>query len=59
MTALRKPLMSVDEFMVWADRQPEQWELFNGVPAAMSPGLALAGRDSIKVAGRLRVCADS
>ncbi len=29
MTALRKPLMSVDEFMAWAERQPEQWELLD------------------------------
>jgi hypothetical protein len=32
MTALRKQLMSTDEFLVWAERQGEQWELFDGVP---------------------------
>ena len=37
-TALRKHLMSTDEFLAWVERQPEQWELLEGVPVAMSPG---------------------
>jgi Uma2 family endonuclease len=50
MTALRKPLMSVDEFMAWADRQPEQWELFDGVPAAMSPERVIHGETKYRIA---------
>jgi Uma2 family endonuclease len=53
MTALRKPLMSVDEFMVWADRQPEQWELFNGVPAATSPERVIHGQIKYRMARAL------
>jgi Uma2 family endonuclease len=29
--------MTVDEFLVWADRQEGRWELHNGAPYAMSP----------------------
>jgi Uma2 family endonuclease len=53
MTALRKPLMSVDEFIAWADRQPEQWELFNGVPAAMSPERVIHGETKYRIARAL------
>jgi Uma2 family endonuclease len=37
MTALLKQRMSVDEFDAWAERQPARFELFKGVPVAMSP----------------------
>jgi Uma2 family endonuclease len=53
MTALRKPLMSVDEFMAWADRQPETWELFDGVPMAMSPERVIHGETKYRVARAL------
>jgi Uma2 family endonuclease len=53
MTALRKPLMSVDEFMVWADRQPERWELLEGVPAAMSPERVIHGETKYRIARAL------
>jgi hypothetical protein len=32
-----KSSMSVDEFVPWAERQPERWELFDGTPVAMFP----------------------
>jgi Uma2 family endonuclease len=50
MTALRKPLMSVDEFMAWAERQPEQWELLDGVPVAMSPERIIHGETKYRIA---------
>jgi Uma2 family endonuclease len=53
MTALRKPLMTVDEFMVWADRQPERWELFDGVAAAMSPKRVIHGETKYRMARAL------
>jgi Uma2 family endonuclease len=52
-TALRKHLMSTDEFLVWAERQPEQWELFDGVPAAMSPERVIHGEVKYRVARAL------
>jgi Uma2 family endonuclease len=53
MTASRKPLMSVDEFMVWADGQPEQWELLDGIPAAMSPERVIHGETKYRIARAL------
>ena len=37
MTALRKPRMTVDEYLVWSEAQEGRWELIDGVPVAMSP----------------------
>lgn len=37
MTAQPKAKMTVDEFLVWAERQPERYELVNGEVFAMSP----------------------
>jgi hypothetical protein len=32
MTAVRKQLMSVDEFVSWAKQQPDHWELLELSP---------------------------
>jgi Uma2 family endonuclease len=53
MTALRKPSMSVDEFVPWAERQPERWELFDGTPVAMSPERIIHGDTKYRVARAL------
>lgn len=50
MTALRKELMTVEEFLVWAERQPDHWELFDGVPVAMAPERVVHGRTKYRVA---------
>ncbi|MDX2266396.1 MAG: Uma2 family endonuclease [Hyphomicrobiales bacterium] len=33
--------MTVDEFLRWAEDQPGRWELYDGVPTAMSPQRAV------------------
>jgi Uma2 family endonuclease len=43
MTALREQLMSVDEFVTWAEQQPDRWELLDGLPVAMSPERVVHG----------------
>jgi Uma2 family endonuclease len=53
MTELREPLMSVDEFMAWAERQPERFELIDGVPAAMSPERVIHGEIKYRMARAL------
>jgi Uma2 family endonuclease len=53
MTALRKPLMSVDEFVPWAERQPGRWELLDGAPVAMSPERVVHGEVKYRVARAL------
>jgi Uma2 family endonuclease len=55
MTALRKPDMSVDEFLAWAERQPDRWELLEGMPTAMSPERVVHGDVKYKVARALDV----
>jgi Uma2 family endonuclease len=50
MPALRKPLMSVDEFLPWAERQPERWELFDGVAVNMSPERVIHGETKYRAA---------
>jgi len=35
--------MSVDDFLAWAVRQPGGWELFDGLPNAMSPERVVRG----------------
>jgi Uma2 family endonuclease len=52
-TALRKHLMSADEFLVWAERQGEHWELFDGIPVAMSPERVIHGEVKYRVARAL------
>jgi Uma2 family endonuclease len=53
MTALRKPEMSVDEFLTWAERQPDRWELVDGVPTAMSPERVIHGDTKYRLARAL------
>jgi Uma2 family endonuclease len=53
MTALRKERMTVNEFLAWAERQPERFELLDGVPVAMSPERAIHGLTSHRVASAL------
>jgi Uma2 family endonuclease len=50
MTALRKAQMTVDEFLAWAEQQPDDWELFDGVPIAMAPERVVHGRTKYRVA---------
>ena len=53
MTALRKPEMSVDEFLAWAERQPGRWELVDGIPTAMSPERVIHGDTKYRLARAL------
>jgi Uma2 family endonuclease len=53
MTALRKQLMTTDEFLAWAERQGEQWELLDGVPVAMSPERVIHGEVKYRIARAL------
>jgi len=53
MTALRKERMTAKEFLLWAERQPERWELLDGVPVAMSPERAIHGLTTHRVANAL------
>src|SRR5277367_1632222 len=55
MTALRKQTMSVDEFLAWAERQPDRWELVEGIPTAMSPERVVHGDVKYRVARALDV----
>jgi Uma2 family endonuclease len=43
MVALRKQQMGADEFMAWAEQQPERFELLDGIPVAMSPERVVHG----------------
>ena len=42
-TALRKQRMTVEEFLGWAEGRLERFELFDGVPVAMSPERVVHG----------------
>jgi Uma2 family endonuclease len=53
MTALPKHKMTVDDFLAWASTQEGRWELFDGVPVAMSPERAIHGRVKLRVANAL------
>ena len=53
MTALRKHKMTVDDFLAWAPTQEGRWELFDGVPVAMSPESVIHGRVKLRVANAL------
>ena len=50
MTALRKEQMTVSEFLPWAKQQAERFELFDGVPLAMSPERVIHGDTKYRVA---------
>ena len=50
MVALRKERMTVKEFLPWARQQPERWELFDGVPMAMSPERVIHGDTKYRAA---------
>lgn len=50
MTALRKKRMTVNEFLPWAKQQPERFELFDGVPLAMSPERVVHGDTKYRAA---------
>jgi Uma2 family endonuclease len=50
MVALRKERMTVAEFLPWAKQQPERWELFDGVPMAMSPERVIHGDTKYRAA---------
>jgi Uma2 family endonuclease len=47
--------MSVDEFLAWAERQPDRWELVEGIPTAMSPERVVHGDVKYRVARALDV----
>jgi Uma2 family endonuclease len=53
MVAVRTPQMSVDDFVAWAERQLERWELLDGVPVAMSPERVVHGDVKYRVARAL------
>ena len=50
MVALRKEQMTVNEFLRWAKQQPEQWELLDGIPTAMSPERVIHGDTKYRAA---------
>jgi Uma2 family endonuclease len=50
MTALRKQRMTVNEFLPWAKQQAERWELFDGIPTAMSPERVIHGDTKYRAA---------
>ncbi len=50
MVALRKERMTVNEFLPWSKQQPERWELFDGVPLAMSPERVIHGDTKYRAA---------
>jgi Uma2 family endonuclease len=50
MVALRKERMTVSEFLPWAKQQPECWELFDGIPTAMSPERVIHGDTKYRAA---------
>jgi Uma2 family endonuclease len=45
--------MTVDDFLAWAETQPGRWELFDGVPVAMSPERIIHGDVKYQVARAL------
>jgi len=50
MTALRKEQMTVNDFLPWAKQQAERFELFDGVPLAMSPERVIHGDTKYRAA---------
>ena len=53
MTALHKEQMTASEFLGWARAQPDRWELFDGVPTAMSPERVIHGDTKYRAARAL------
>jgi Uma2 family endonuclease len=53
MTAQPKHKMTVDEFLTWSVDRPGRWELFDGVPVAMSPERVIHGDAKYRVARAL------
>jgi len=53
LTALRKEHMTASEFLGWARAQPDRWELFDGVPTAMSPERVIHGDTKYRAARAL------
>jgi Uma2 family endonuclease len=53
MSAVRKQLMTADEFIAWAKNQPGKWELYDGVPVAQSPERIIHGDAKYVVARAL------
>ncbi|HEY7301212.1 MAG TPA: Uma2 family endonuclease [Xanthobacteraceae bacterium] len=53
MTALRKERMTTSEFLAWAVQQPDRWELFDGIPTAMSPERVIHAQTKYRVARAL------
>ena len=58
MSALPKHKMMVDEFLSWTKGQPGRWELFDGVPVAMSPERVIHGEVKYRVARALDAAID-
>jgi Uma2 family endonuclease len=55
MTALPKSgKMTVDDFFAWAATQEGRWELYDGVPVAMSPERAIHVRVKLRVVNALQ-----
>lgn len=53
MIALPKHKMVVDEFIAWASGQPGRWELYDGVPVAVSPERVIHGDAKYRTARAL------
>jgi Uma2 family endonuclease len=49
-TALRKERMTTNEFLLWACEQPDRWELYDGIPTAMSPERVIHSDTKYRVA---------
>ena len=45
--------MTVDDFLAWAPQQPGRWELFDGVPVAMSPERVIHVQVKLRVVNAL------
>jgi Uma2 family endonuclease len=53
MSALPKHKMTVDDFLAWAETQEGRWELYDGVPVAMSPERVIHVQVKLRVANAL------
>ena len=53
MSAIEKKLMTVDEYLIWADSRPGRFELINGVLVAMSPEKIIHGETKLRVVNAL------
>jgi Uma2 family endonuclease len=60
MTALpKRTKMTVDEFLAWAETQDGRWELFDGVPVAMSPERVIHVRVKYRVVRALETAIEA